>query len=184
MMRTFIFILIIGLFFSCAQDNEQSIVTTTVSDSDEVKVTEKVEIDPDIENNKISLLNQSLVTAVNSRDRNPVEVTAHWIGTGTVLMAHNFFGELSTSSTRQKIRGSWRSIFGNRDQWPMVSKIEEIWIEKKRGQLARAVGTFQFQANVTRPFKALFQKNKKGDWKIKAMDYGNSGYIKGYKIVL
>ena len=183
-MRMIIFIFIIGLFVSCGEDNKQSIVTTTVLDSGPIKVTEKLEIDFNIENDKISVLNQSLVTAVNSRDRNPVEVTSYWIGTGTVLMVHNFFGELSTSNTRQKIRGSWRSIFGNRDQWPMISKIEELWIEKKRGQLAKAVGTFQFQANRTRPFKALFQKNKKGDWKIKAMDYGDNGYIKGYKIVL
>ena len=66
----------------------------------------------------------------------------------------------------------------------MISTTEEIWIEKKRGQLARSEGTLAYQGQATRPFKALYQKNKKGEWKIKAIDYGDNGYIKGYKIVL
>ena len=57
-MRMIIFIFIIGLFVSCGEDNKQSIVTTTVLDSGPIKVTEKLEIDFNIENDKISVLNQ------------------------------------------------------------------------------------------------------------------------------
>ena len=64
----------------------------------------------------------------------------------------------------------------------MVTKIETVKIEKKRGQLAVAEGTFQYVANKTLPLKALYQKGKEGDWKVKAVDYGDSGLIKGFKI--
>jgi hypothetical protein len=185
-MKLLIFLFIIGFTAYCSQVEEEPVIAPNVVDTGEIRVAEKVEIDFNVENNKIAFLHGELVSDVNhfGHDRDPVLVTSYWIQSGSVLMAHNFFGQLITSRTRRQIRGSWTSIFAQPAQWPMISKIEEIWIEKKRGQLARSEGTFAYQGQAVRPFKALYQKNKKGEWKIKAMDYGDNGYIKGYKIVL
>ena len=65
----------------------------------------------------------------------------------------------------------------------MKSEIETLSIDEKRGQTARIEGLFEYQSRTRRPFKALYQKNKEGKWKIKAMDYGDNGFIKGFKIV-
>ena len=64
----------------------------------------------------------------------------------------------------------------------MVTKIETVKFEKKRGQLAATEGTFQYVANKVLPLKALYQKDKEGDWKVKAIDYGDNGFIKGFKL--
>ena len=65
----------------------------------------------------------------------------------------------------------------------MKSTIETLSIDEKRGQTARSEGTFEYQSRDKRSFKALYQKNKEEKWKIKAMDYGDNGFIKGFQIV-
>ena len=142
-----------------------------------------VEIDLAAEEKAIRAEHQALTDDINARDRDPAEVTSHWIKTGSVLMAHNFFGELVTSKSTQKIRGSWKSIFGRRAPWPMKTAIETVSVEEKKGKIARSKGTFEYQSRNKRPFKALYQKDKEGEWKIKAIDYGDNGFIKGFQIV-
>jgi len=56
------------------------------------------------------------------------------------------------------------------------------WLKLKRGQLAVTEGTFQYVANKPLPLKALYQKNKEGYWKVKAIDYSDNGLIKGFKL--
>ena len=63
----------------------------------------------------------------------------------------------------------------------METKIETVTVEKKRGQLATAEGTFNLVHKVF-PIKVLYQKSKEGDWKVKAIDYGVNGLIKGFKL--
>ena len=63
----------------------------------------------------------------------------------------------------------------------METKIEVVKVEKKRGQLATAEGAFNLVHKVF-PIKVLYQKNKEGDWKVKAIDYGDNGLIKGFKL--
>ncbi len=55
----------------------------------------------------------------------------------------------------------------------METKIETVTVEKKRGQLATAEGTFNLVHKVF-PIKVLYQKSKEGDWKVKAIDYGDN----------
>ena len=178
-----------GLFvimFSCGnvEDEIQPIVSNVVIDDKEsVSKYAIVKYDSDVEKDKITLLNQSLTESINSRDRDPAEVASYWIESGSVLMAHNFFGKLNTSKSRQKIRTTWRAIFAKRAQWPMNSTIDTIWIDGK-GRQARSVGTFAYMGQAIRPFKALYQKNKQDIWKVKAIDYGDNGFIKGFKIIL
>jgi len=105
-----------------------------------------------------------------------------WLDSGSVLMAHTFFGNLAAGRTRQKVRALWTGIFKRKNRWQMETKIKTVKIEKKRGQLATAEGTFKYVANKTLPIKILCQKNKEGDWKVKAVDYGDNGLIKGFKL--
>ena len=65
----------------------------------------------------------------------------------------------------------------------MNSTIDTIWIDGK-GRQARSVGTFAYMGQAVRPFKALYQKNKNDIWKVKAIDYGDNGFIEGFKIIL
>ena len=64
----------------------------------------------------------------------------------------------------------------------METKIVTVKIEMICGHLAAAEGTFRYVANKTLPIKVLYQKNKEGDWKVKAIDYGDNGLIKGFKL--
>ena len=57
-------------------------------------------------------------------------------------MAHTFFGNLVAGRTRQKVRAVWTGIFKRKNRWLMETKIETVTVEKKRGQLATAEGTF------------------------------------------
>ena len=123
-----------------------------------------VEIDLVAEEVAIRAEHQALVEDINSRDRDPNIVTAHWLERGSVLMSHNFFGELVSSKSLQKIRGSWKVVFKRRAPWPMKSEIETLSIDEKRGQTARIEGLFEYQSRTRRPFKALYQKNKEGKW--------------------
>ena len=175
------------LVFSCGESDSP---TQTVSSSssttkeDELSLDEQVvEIDLAVEEAAIRTEHQALVEDINSRDRDPNVVTAHWLERGSVLMSHNFFGELVASKSLQKIRGSWKVVFKRRAPWPMKSEIETLSIDEKRGQTARIEGLFEYQSRTRRPFKALYQKNKEGKWKIKDMAYGDNGFIKGFKIV-
>ena len=141
-----------------------------------------VEIDLAAEEKAIRAEHQALTDDINARDRDPNVVTSHWLQKGSVLMAHNFFGELVASQSTKKIRGSWKVVFKRRAPWPMKSTIETLSIDEKRGQTAWSEGTFEYQSREKRPFKALYQKNKEEKWKIKAMDYGDNGFIKGFQI--
>ena len=98
-------------------------------------------------------------------------------------MAHSFFGELVTSKSTQKIRGSWKAIFSRRVPWPMKTTLETVSVEGKKGKIARSKGTFEYQSRNKRPLKVLYQKDKAGEWKIKAIDYGDNSFIKGFQIV-
>lgn len=64
----------------------------------------------------------------------------------------------------------------------MVAKIEMVEIEKKRGQLVVAEGTFKYAVNNPLPLKTLYQKNKEGYWKFKAIDSSDNGLIKKFKL--
>ena len=172
--------------FSCDESDtstQASISSSTTKDNDPNQNDEVVEIDLATEEAAIKAEHQALVEDINSRDRDPNVVTSHWSQKGSVLMAHNFFGELVASKSLQKIRGSWKVVFKRRAPWPMKSTIESISIDEKRGQTARSEGNFEYQSRDRRPFKALYQKDKEGKWKIKAMDYGDNGFIKGFQIV-
>ena len=180
------FLAIAGLIISCGESDTptQATTSTITSDAvDEIKATELPEINFAAEEQAVQAAHKALDEAINDRDRDPAEVTSHWIKTGSVLMAHNFFGELVTSKSTQKIRGSWKSIFGRRAPWPMKTTIETVSIEEKKGKIARSKGTFEYQSRNKRPFKALYQKDKEGEWKIKAIDYGDNGFIKGFQII-
>jgi len=181
-------LLVVFVFlFSCrGSDSPTQTVSSPASTTkeDETGLDEQVvEIDLVAEEAAIRAEHEALVEDINSRDRDPNIVTAHWLERGSVLMSHNFFGELVSSKSLQKIRGSWKVVFKRRAPWPMKSEIETLSIDEKRGQTARIEGLFEYQSRTRRPFKALYQKNKEGKWKIKAMDYGDNGFIKGFKIV-
>jgi len=47
--------------------------------------------------------------------------------------------------------------------------------------LARSEGRFNYLVNA-KDYRALYEKGKDGEWKIKAMDYGNNGLIQGFKV--
>merc|ERR1711939_147893 len=137
------------LVFSCGESDSP---TQTVSSSssttkeDELSLDEQVvEIDLVAEEAAIRTEHQALVENINSRDRDPNVVTAHWLERGSVLMSHNFFGELVASKSLQKIRGSWKVVFKRRAPWPMKSEIETLSIDEKRGQTARVEGLFEYQ---------------------------------------
>ena len=171
---------------SCGQSDtptQASISPSTTNTNDLSPNEPLVEIDLAAEEKAIRAEHQALTDDINARDRDPNVVTSHWLQKGSVLMAHNFFGELVASQSTKKIRGSWKVVFKRRAPWPMKSTIETLSIDEKRGQTAWSEGTFEYQSRQQRPFKALYQKNKEEKWKIKAMDYGDNGFIKGFQIV-
>ena len=171
---------------SCGQSDtptQASISPSTTNTNDLPPNEPLVEIDLAAEEKAIRAEHQALTDDINARDRDPNVVTSHWLQKGSVLMAHNFFGELVASQSTKKIRGSWKVVFKRRAPWPMKSTIETLSIDEKRGQTAWSEGTFEYQSRAKRPFKALYQKNKEEKWKIKAMDYGDNGFIKGFQIV-
>ena len=179
-------LLIMFLCFGCGDEDTQTLTTNTIVDNNDEIVSQYEDLDENAlaaEELVIVTMNQELTDAINHRDRDPAVVTSYWIESGSVLMAHNFFGKLNTSKSRQKIRTTWRAIFAKRAQWPMNSTIDTIWIDGK-GRQARSVGTFAYMGQAVRPFKALYQKNKQDIWKVKAIDYGDNGFIKGFKIIL
>ena len=176
---------------SCGESGEKTTkITAPVDksvDDEEIKVTEVLEINFAAEEAAVRALYKSHDAAVNDRKPEANKVMDIWLDSGSVLMAHTFFGNPAASRTRQKVRALWTRIFSRKPPWPdhkweMKTKIEMVKIEKKRGQLAVAEGTFEYVGNKTLPLKALYQKNGEGDWKVKAIDYGDNGFIKGFKI--
>jgi hypothetical protein len=187
LMFYFISILIVTtLTISCGEsgDTTTKIVTPLEksTDGEEIKVADVPEINFAVEEAAIRALHKSHDDAVNARNPEANKVMESWLDSGSVLMAHTFSGNLAAGKTRQKVRALWIGIFLRKNQWPMVTKIETVKFEKKRGQLAAAEGTFQYVANKVLPLKALYQKDKEGDWKVKAIDYGDNGFIKGFKL--
>jgi hypothetical protein len=179
---------------SCGESGDKTTKITTpvdkLVDDEEIKVTEVVEIDFAAEEAAVRALHKSHDDAVNGREEDGNirggpegnKVMEFWLDSGSVLVAHTFFGNLVAGRTRQKVRAVWTGIFKRKNRWLMETKIETVKIEKKRGQLAAAEGTFRYVANKTLPIKVLYQKNKEGDWKVKAIDYGDNGLIKGFKL--
>ena len=99
------FLAIVGLTTSCGQSDTptQATTSTTTPDAvDEIKATELPEINFAAEEQAVQAAHKALDGAINARDRDPAEVTSHWIKAGSVLMAHNFFGELVTSKSTKK----------------------------------------------------------------------------------
>ena len=74
-----------------------------------------VEIDLATEEKAIRAEHQALTDNINARDQDPNVVTSHWLQKGSVLMAHNFFGELvaSQSTKKSEALGKW-SLNGGR----------------------------------------------------------------------
>ena len=179
------------LIVSCGDsgDTTAKIVTPLEksTDGEEIKGTEVLEINFAAEEAAVRALHKFHDGAVSAQKPEANEVMKSWVGSGSALMAHTFFGNPAASRTRQKVRALWTGIFSRKPPWPdhkwkMKTKIEMVKIEKKRGQLAVAEGTFEYVGNKTLPLKALYQKNGEGDWKVKAIDYGDNGFIKGFKI--
>tara|TARA_B100001964_G_scaffold12258_1_gene12924 strand:- start:4757 stop:5323 length:567 start_codon:yes stop_codon:yes gene_type:complete len=186
-MFCFISILIVTtLTISCGEsgDTTTKIVTPLEksTDGEEIKVADVPEINFAVEEAAIRALHKSHDDAVNVRNPEANKVMESWLDSGSVLMAHTFSGNLAAGKTRQKVRALWTGVFLRKNQWLMVTKIETVKFEKKRGQLAATEGTFQYVANKVLPLKALYQKDKEGDWKVKAIDYGDNGFIKGFKL--
>ena len=143
---------------SCGQldtPTQASISPSTTNTNDLPPNEPLVEIDLAAEEKAIRAEHQALTDDINARDRDPNVVTSHWLQKGSVLMAHNFFGELVASQSTKKIRGSWKVVFKRRAPWPMKSTIETLSIDEKRGQTAWSEGTFEYQSRAQRPFKAL-----------------------------
>ena len=174
------------LIVSCGDsgDTTAKIVTPLEksTDGEEIKGTEVLEINFAAEEAAVRALHKFHDGAVSAQKPEANEVMKSWVGSGSALMAHTFSGNLAAGRTRQKVRALWTGIFSRKNRWKMETKIETVKIEKKRGQLAVAEGTFKYVANKTLPLKALYQKNEEGDWKVKAIDYGDNGLIKGFKI--
>ena len=171
---------------SCGESEDKTTkITTPVDksvDDEEIKVTEVLEVNFAVEEAAVRALHKSHDAAVNDRKPEANKVMEIWLDSGSVLMAHTFFGNLAAGRTRQKVRALWTGIFKRKNRWQMETKIETVKIEKKRGQLATAEGTFKYVANKTLSIKVLYQKNKEGDWQVKAIDYGDNGLIKGFKL--
>jgi len=74
-----------------------------------------VEIDLATEEKAIRAEHQALTDNINARDQDPNVVTSHWLQKGSVLMVHNFFGELvaSQSTKKSEALGKW-SLNGGR----------------------------------------------------------------------
>ena len=187
LMFCFISILIVTtLTISCGEsgDTTTKIVTPLEksTDGEEIKVADVPEINFAVEEAAIRALHKSHDDTVNVRNPEANKIMESWLDSGSVLMAHTFSGNLVAGKTRQKVRALWTGVFLRKNQWLMVTKIETVKFEKKRGQLADTEGTFQYVANKVLPLKALYQKDKEGDWKVKAIDYGDNGFIKGFKL--
>ena len=187
LMFCFISILIVTtLTISCGEsgDTTTKIVTPLEksTDGEEIKVADVPEINFAVEEAAIRALHKSHDDTVNVRNPEANKIMESWLDSGSVLMAHTFSGNLAAGKTRQKVRALWTGVFLRKNQWLMVTKIETVKFEKKRGQLAATEGTFQYVANKALPLKALYQKDKEGDWKVKAIDYGDNGFIKGFKL--
>ena len=187
LMFCFISILIVTtLTISCGEsgDTTTKIVTPLEksTDGEEIKVADVPEINFAVEEAAIRALHKSHDDTVNVRNPEANKIMESWLDSGSVLMAHTFSGNLAAGKTRQKVRALWTGVFLRKNQWLMVTKIETVKFEKKRGQLAATEGTFQYVANKVLPLKALYQKDKEGDWKVKAIDYGDNGFIKGFKL--
>ena len=189
----FISILIVAaLIMSCGESGETTAKTVTPLDksiNDEgIKVTTvpeifAPEIDFAVAIEEIRALHKSHNAVVNMNFPKEVnKVMEFRLDSGSVLMAHSFFGNPVSGRTRQKMRALWTGIFKRKNRWNMETKIETVRIERKRGQLAAAEGTFKYVANQTLPLKALYQMDKEGFWKIKAIDCGDSSLIKGFKL--
>ena len=187
----------VTFILSCGESGDKTTKITTpvdkLVDDEEIKVTEVVEINFAVEEAAVRALHKSHDDAVNGREKDGNirggpegnKVMEFWLDSGSVLVAHTFFGNLVAGRTRQKVRAVWTGIFKRKNRWLMETKIEVVKVEKKRGQLTTAEGTFKYVVNVARkalPIKVLYQKNKEGDWKVKAIDYGDNGLIKGFKL--
>ena len=174
------------LIVSCGDsgDTTAKIVTPLEkpTDDEEIKGTEVLEINFAAEEAAVRALHKFHDGAVSAQKPEANEVMKSWVGSGSALMAHTFSGNLAAGRTRQKVRALWTGIFSRKNRWKMETKIETVKIEKKRGQLAVAEGTFKYVANQTLPLKALYQMDKEGFWKIKAIDCGDSSLIKGFKL--
>ena len=175
-------LLLLGVIslISCGDsDNEAPIskpTTTVTSSTAEATI---IEIDVAAEETAIRALHKAHDDTVNQREAAPV--MEYWFeGTGMV-MAHNLFGIVVISRGRQKVRATWHSIFARKNRWLMKTEIETIVIEKKRGKLARSEGWFQYLRDA-KDYRALYEKDKDGKWKIKGIDYGNNGLIQGFKV--
>ena len=178
-----LFLLLLGVIslISCGDSDSKATIskptTTTTSSTAEEATT--IEINVAAEETAIRALHKAHDDTVNQREAAPV--MEYWSeGTGMV-MAHNFFGIVVISRGRQKVRATWHSIFARKNRWLMKTTIETVVIEKKRGKLARSEGRFNYLVNA-KDYRALYEKGKDGEWKIKAIDYGNNGLIQGFKV--
>jgi ketosteroid isomerase-like protein len=102
------------------------------------------------------------------------EILGYWADKG-VFMAHNFFGVVKRVDGRGKIRLFWTDFWKKIRTAKMQATIDKVGINS-RGQKATAHGIVSFIGK--KDFAASLEKNAEGAWKIKAVDYGDSNFIK------
>lgn len=163
-----------------SQPTTQTTTQTQTPSPDEVAEVQPQEVDFPAEEEAIRQLFQSHAAATMKRD---VElIIEHWIDKKNdrdVFMMQCFLG---INTPIEKLEGVKRSFEGDfkLGRSGMTVTIEKVGIDK-RGEKATIRGTYKWAPAADGQYVAAIEKDKNGDWKIRAIDFCDRKFIKEIK---
>jgi len=177
----FILALLIIVFIACGdsgddEDNSPTKPTTQTQIPDDEVIKAEEEVDFAAEEAAIRELYTSYTVTLSGEGID--EIMEHWIKRETkdVFMVQCFVGAMTRIEKWKAIKNSWEATFVLVGRAQLTVTIEKVGIDK-RGQKATLRGTWKW-GNFSGKMVVAFEKDKKGNWKIRATDNCDKKFIK------
>lgn len=176
--------LFIIVFVGCGDsDDEQETQVTKPKSTleeleDEVFEPEEMVVDFAAEEAAIRKLFTSHNDALRARDWD--EAMEHWLRLEKkeVFMIQNFAGTTTIIEKWSGVEGTWEATSKLIGSVPIPRTMGQVGIDK-RGKEATLRGTYSWLGGTK--YIAAFRKDKDGNWKIRAIDFCDKGFIKEIK---
>lgn len=172
---------IIGLIACGDSDDEEENqptkpkTQTQLPDDEVIEVEVEEAIDFVAEEAAIRELYTSYAAAVSRQEID--DIMEHWIQRETKdVFTVDCFGDAMTRIEKwKKIKDSWAATFVLVGKAQMIVTIAEVGVDE-RGQKATLRGTWEWWL-FSGKMVVAFEKDKKGNWKIRAIDHCDKGFI-------
>jgi len=183
----FILVLFVVGLISCGDSDDEETnqptkpTTETQKPTDDEVIEDEKEIDFAAEEAAIRELFESHTAAVRENDIN--KIMEHWLKLETkeVFISHQFLGIATVSEKWKGVKDFWVATKAAFDGVPLPTTMLEVGIDA-RAENATLSGNYRWEvpgAGVDEgKYIAAFRKDNNGNWKIRAIDFGDRGLIK------